>query len=187
MGLIQIDSVNVLVRSQELPLFARLGPHPRSLIADATAARRAVRVLGPRGVPRARRTAPEPAVVRWRRTTAGGRWRAFAATTRSSSTTSWPGCRDEGPLVAGDLQQRVGPKGTWWDWDDGKIALEALLHAGALTAVRRPSDFARVYDLTERVIPRRILALPTPTEHEARKNLLELAARASRHRHASAT
>ena len=35
-GAVQIDSVNVLVRSQELPLFARLGVHPRSLIPDAT-------------------------------------------------------------------------------------------------------------------------------------------------------
>jgi uncharacterized protein len=76
-----------------------------------------------------------------------------------------------------DLARRVGPKGTWWDWDDGKIALEYLFHTGVLAATRRPGDFARLYDLTERVLPPEILAQPTPTEPEARKALLVRAAR----------
>jgi uncharacterized protein YcaQ len=80
-------------------------------------------------------------------------------------------------VVAGDLQQRVGKKGTWWDYDDGKIALEALFHEGRLTAWRRQNDFARVYDVTGRVIPEHILAMPALPEHEARKELLALAAR----------
>ncbi len=176
MGIIQIDSVNVLVRSQELPLFARLGPHPRSLIADATAAHE----LFEFNVHEACHVPVElHPNLRWYMAE-DHRWGAVARIRRDQPhliDDVLARVRDEGPLVASDLQQRVGPKEPWWDWDDGKIALEHLLHAGVLTAVRRPSDFARLYDLTERVIPERVLAMPAPGEHDARKNLLELAAR----------
>ena len=83
----------------------------------------------------------------------------------------------DGPVAAGDLSERVGKKGSWWDWDDAKIALEHLFWCGRVTATRRPADFARMYDLTERVIPAHVLARPTPSEPEARKELLVLAAR----------
>jgi uncharacterized protein YcaQ len=46
-----------------------------------------------------------------------------------------------------------------------------------VAAYRRPNDFARLYDLAERVIPAHELSRPAPDEHEARKQLLELAAR----------
>jgi uncharacterized protein YcaQ len=84
---------------------------------------------------------------------------------------------DNGPIPAGDLQQRTGPKGSWWDWDDGKTALEVLFHTGRVTATRRRTDFARMYDVPHRVIPAHVLDRPTPPEHEARKQLLVLAAR----------
>ena len=84
---------------------------------------------------------------------------------------------EQGPIVAGDLKQRVGKKGTWWDYDDGKIALEALFHEGRLGARRRPNDFARMYDIAERMIPTEVLDRPTPSEKEARKELLVLAAK----------
>ncbi len=67
----------------------------------------------------------------------------------------------EGPLAAGDLRERVGKKGQWWDWDDAKVALEHLFWAGTVTAVRRAGDFARLYDLAERVIPAHVLDRPT--------------------------
>ena len=175
MGLIQIDSVNVLVRSQELPLFARLGPHPRTMIAEATAAGELFEywVHEASHVPTAHHH-----LHRWRMD-GPRKWETYW-----KMDARRPGFVDEvlrrieldGPLAAGDLSERVGKKGTWWDWDDGKVALEHLFSSGQVTAVRRASDFARLYDLTERVLPEHVLATPAPAEAEARKELLVLAA-----------
>jgi len=175
MGLIQIDSVNVLVRSQELPLFARLGPHPRTLIPDATRDGE----LFEYWVHEASHVPVEHHHLhRWRmhRPHAWAHVRRLATERPGFVEDVYARVAASGPLVAGDFDERVGPKGTWWDWDDAKIALEHLFLTGRLTARRRASDFARVYDLTERVIPARILERPTPPEHEARKELLVLAA-----------
>jgi uncharacterized protein YcaQ len=175
-GVIQIDSVNVLVRSQELPLFARLGPHPRDLIPRASAAGELFEywVHEASHVP-----TDDYHLYAWSMRTPH-RWPSFrrlAERRPDFIEEVYRHIADNGPVVSGDLRQRTGPKGTWWDWDDGKVALEALFHTGRLTARRRPNDFARVYDLAERTLPPHVLARPTLPETEARKELLVRAAR----------
>ena len=49
---------------------------------------------------------------------------------------------------------------------------------GRLTTATRRGSFERVYDLSERVIPGAILALPAPGEAEAQRRLVEISARA---------
>jgi uncharacterized protein YcaQ len=175
-GLLQIDSVNVLVRSQELVLFTRLGPHPRALIDDATRDGELFEywVHEASFVP-----ADQYHLYRWRMREPY-RWPGFRRRVQGLGDyveQVYQRVVDEGPLVAGDLEARVGKRGTWWDYDDGKTALEALFYLGRITARRRPHDFARVYDLPERMIPAAALARAALPEHEARKELLVLAAR----------
>jgi len=175
-GLIQIDSVNVLVRSQELPLFARLVPHPRTLIDDATADGE----LFEYWVHEASHVqTAHHHLYRWmmRQPHRWPSFRRLMADRAGYIDSVYEYVVANGPIVAGDLNQRVAKKGTWWDYDDGKIALEALFYEGRVSARRRPRDFARVYDITERVIPADALARPTLPERDARKELLVLAAK----------
>ena len=85
--------------------------------------------------------------------------------------------RNEGPRAASDLEEKRGRSG-WWEWSDAKQALEWLFWAGHITTATRRGSFERVYDLTERVIPAEILALPTPDEKDAQRALVERAAQA---------
>jgi len=58
-----------------------------------------------------------------------------------------------------------------------KIGLEALFWSGEITTAYR-KGFERVYDLPERVLPRAILDAPTPSEADAQRELVRIAARA---------
>jgi uncharacterized protein YcaQ len=181
-GVIQIDSVNVLVRSQELPLFSRLGNHPRTLIPEATERGElyeywchAASHLPMSHHPLSR--------VRMERARMSGDnvWSGVANAAKKnpglvaeilSRIESTP----EG-IVAGDVRTRTGPKGQWWDWDQGKAILEWLFWTGQVTARRRSNDFARVYMALHHAIPAQVLKMKAPSPEETRRQLLMLAAR----------
>ena len=179
MGLVQIDAVNVLVRSQELPLFSRLGAHQRDAIPRATSQGELFEYWGHEAahIPTSRHR-----LWRWKMQSElkGGWRRAEEALRRRRGFVDriHDTVRDNGPVTAGELRERVGKKGPWWDWDDAKMALELLFMTGRLTATRRTHDFARLYDLPERVIPREHLEAPTPSIEDAQRELVDLAGRA---------
>jgi uncharacterized protein YcaQ len=175
-GVVQVDSVNVLVRSYELPLFARLGPHPRSLMHDGVAAGDVFEYWAHVAsfVP-----TEHHQLWRWRMAaSADGRWAKHFGTRRPGMLERvLDQVRAQGPLAVGDVEGRVRNPGTWWNWDDAKLALEILFDQGVVSVTRRPGDFARLYDLIERIVPAAALEAPTIPEHEARKQLLRLAAK----------
>lgn len=182
-GVVQIDSVNVLVRSQELPLFARLGAHPRDLIPRATAAGELFEYWCHEAshLPVSHHRLSRLRMEQARR---GERvWSGVANVARKN-----PGLVAEileriestpQGLVVGDVRTRTRPKGQWWDWDDGKAILEWLFWTGQITARRRDRDFARVYMSLSHALPPDVLAAPSPDEGETRRELLMLAAQSS--------
>jgi uncharacterized protein len=183
-GVLQLDSVNVLVRSHYLPVFARLGPYSRQAL-DRYAwgpprERRLFEYWGHMASLLPWRLHP---YLRWRM--ARAREEVWAGITAVAERR--PGLVDEvrrlvarqGPVVGGSVDVERPPKtpGAMWNWHDGKIALEWLFAAGEVTTATRV-NFERAYDLVERVVPAQVLALPTPPEEEAHRELIRVAARA---------
>jgi uncharacterized protein YcaQ len=179
-GLVQIDSVNVLVRAHELTPFARLGPYPRTLIKESTEVHRELfeywghaACLMP--------MANQP-LWRWRMEQLRERWRDGVNRVEGYR----PGyvaavldeVRDRGPIAASELTDGGTSTGPWWGWAEGKSVLEWLLGAGDLSVAGRRNGFERVYDLTERVVPAKVLAAPTPSIEDAHRELVRIASRA---------
>ncbi|HKG56322.1 MAG TPA: crosslink repair DNA glycosylase YcaQ family protein [Candidatus Limnocylindrales bacterium] len=181
LALFQIDSVNVLVRAHELPAFARLGPYRRALISEMTERHRDLfEYWGHAACLMPTRNQP---LFRWRMQkhmdeNHGRRMDRIERDRPGYFGAVLDEVRRRGPLAASDVTDGGTAKGPWWGWADGKSVLEYLFWAGELSVAGRRSGFERVYDLTERVIPARILALPTPPMNDAYRELVRLVTRA---------
>lgn len=178
-GLIQVDSVNVLVRAQEMPLFSRLGSHRRDVLPNMTADGELFEYWCHEASLLPIELFP---LIRWRMARSiEDMWRSMATLAGKEPLyieSVYDEVRDRGPLAVGDLSDPGDKSEGMWGWNKGKKALEYLFWAGRLSARRRASDFARVYDLTERIIPAEVLATPALPEPDAKRELL---ARAARH------
>lgn len=184
LGLLQIDSVNVLTRAHYLPLFSRLGNYDSTHLDGLAWGRRSRRGLFEFWAHEASLLplASQP-LFRWRmeRAAAGtskGGLQTFGREKGAYIEEVRREVEDRGPLAASDLSTAGPKRGPWWGWNDGKLALEWLFFAGIVTTATRRGAFERVYDLTERVLPASIQALPTPSPEEAQRELLRLSARA---------
>jgi uncharacterized protein YcaQ len=182
LGFFQIDSVNVLQRAQYLPLYSRMGPYDVELIHRA--AGRAPRRLF-------EYWAHEAAYVdvnlrpafQFRMDSGARMWGSMAEIQEMKPDfVAWvlDEVRANGPLTAREVEHDA-PRGraNWgWNWSEVKIALEYLFYKGEVTAARRNSQFERVYDVPERVLPATVLARPPLDEEAAHLELVRHAARA---------
>jgi len=168
----QIDSVNVVARAHYVPAFARLGPYRADTIDTLAYAKRelfeywghAACLLPVSLYP----------LVRYRMNTDLAR--EYMQSERGAPLASvYAEVAERGPITAGELADPGKRSGKWWGWGDGKLRLEFLYDSG-LVAIAGRRRFERLYDLTERVIPRSALDAPFPTREESMKELICLGA-----------
>jgi uncharacterized protein len=182
LGAVQMDSVNVLVRSHYLPLFSRCGPYRRELLEEAAYEPKQRALFEYWGHEASLLPLESYPLFRWRMERARrgegtwGRLKRFVTEHREAVAAVLEQIRERGPLGAGEIAGASRGPGGWWGWSESKEILEWLFWTGQVTTARR-RNFERLYDLTERVLPSALLAQEVSKEH-AQRELMKISARA---------
>ncbi len=191
-GIVQIDSVNVLARSQYLPFFSRLGTYDTALVDRA-------RDVGPRRL--VEYWAHEASLI------PPQTWPLLNFRMKRALSDSWGGMQRvahehpelvqavfaevtaRGPLTSRQLELALEhdlprDKTDWgWNWSLVKAAVEHLFWAGRISSAGRTSQFERRYASLERVFPKSMAEQSLssdlrPSDEDAFRQLILIAARA---------
>lgn len=150
-GLVQLDSVNVCIRSHYMPFYSRLGPYDRGALD------RWLNESGENWEYWAHAAAVLPVdrypVWRWKMEEMTVWRRAEALLTAHPELLGdvKRQVHENGPLTIRDLDAPMQRNDPWWGYGPGKVALEVLFADGDITALRT-SNFTRLYDAPERMI-----------------------------------
>ena len=183
LGQFQIDSINVVTRAHFMPLFSRLGSYDPGLLERA-AHRPPRRLFEYWGHAASLIDVDLQPLLRFRMQD-GFRdvWPGIERVARENADLV-AFVRDEvrarGPISARNLEiEEVRDRSSWgWNWSSVKTVLEWLFYCGDVTSAFRNTQFERVYDLPERVLPAKVLAAPTPDPAESVTGLVRRAAQA---------
>jgi uncharacterized protein YcaQ len=186
-GLIQIDSVNVLTRSHLMPLFSRLGPYDISLI-DRASSRRPRRLVEYWAHEASFIPPATHRLLRWRMENADEEaWGGMVRITLERPEVVQAVFEEvaaHGPLTSAEVEDRLEhdrpleEKDWGWNWSDTKRALGYLFWSGKISSAGRTTQFERRYDLPERVLPPEVANAEDPDPEDARRELMRIASRA---------
>lgn len=184
-GVLQLDTVNVLVRSHYLPVFSRLGPYPMSLLDEAAYQRRELFetwahvacMLPIEHYPLLRYRMDRYATESSDEFKRFHYWARWAKANSAYIDRVLEEVKQRGPIAVRELDDPGERRGAFWQTSEGKMALHWLFLTGRVMVHER-TNFARSYDITERVVPRDVLERPVPDAIEAQRALLLMAARA---------
>ena len=171
-NIVQIDTINVLIRTQYMPFFSRLGPYPQDMLHKYAYEDRnlfeyyahAAALTPMSQVPLLRHRMAE--WKPWRR------WTEIMAESPGLLESIAEEIQAQGPMEVADFDFK-GDRYGYWGTSTTKLVLETLMFQGQFTVSDRLNS-ARRYDLIERVVPQNILKTEIPRD-EARQKMMKLA------------
>jgi len=174
MKVVQLDAVPIVVRTQYLPFFSRLGNYKMSLYEEIAYKQDKWFELWAHEAS----IAPVKSEPFFRflkdRAKRGDTWKGLykVATEEPAYVKAvLEEVKQRGPLEAKHLHDpRYLKQSGWGSRSVGQLALNWLYRIGEV-GIRRGNNFEKKYDLISNIVPSEILSLPSPTEEESLKKL----------------